>query len=887
MLSPATAQTDLSPIDLDCLLTPEIQRPARYLGKEFGAVHRPWDSARVRWVLSYPELYEVGASNLGHLILYNILNAQPDQLCDRTYLPGPDLAARLRQLGIPLFAVESRRPLRAFHIIGFSLAYELGGTNILEMLDLAGIPLKWWERQPFTPEECPLIFAGGPTATSNPEPFADFFDFFVFGDGEEVLPEIGQVLAGSLSKPRREVLLELAQVPGVYVPQFYEGIPPRPIVPGVPERIRRRVALPQPQYSVGLVPLVETVHDRLVMEVRRGCTRGCRFCQPGMLTRPARDVAPEAVVEAVVQGLRKTGYNEFSLSSLSCSDYLSLPAVGAELHNRLLREHIALSLPSQRVDRFDEQIAAIMKGSRRSGLTFAPEAGTQRLRDIINKGLTDADLIRGIRTAVQEGWDKIKLYFMIGLPGETDADVLGIARTVEMLQRECAALGRKRVEFTLTLSNFTPKPHTPFQWHRVDYADVQRKQALLQKELRRLRGVKAHFTDIRFSILEDFIGKGDRSLGQMIERAWRAGAGMDAWWESIDTAYAAWVRAYCGEEVDPAADPVALCAHLPIRELGLEDPLPWDHIDTGIDKKWLQKDYRRALEALTVEDCSFEGCSACGICGPGFGHNIVIPPPPVPPLQSKPTPTPDPLEPEPPAQRFRITYGKIGDLRWLGHLDLMRLWERACRRAGLPLAFSGGYHPMPRLANANALPIGQEGYGEILDLELLDRPEGPLTPEKLRALLSEQLPPEIPIQAVQEISLRDPSATAAVYAAEYQLTVSCELPKAVHGSGTESSWPAWVTQILDAQEIWIEKTSKSGKSSPFNARALLYYLEFQGLTPEGSACLLYRGSCRNDGAYLRPTHLVQMAESLGLPHWTLQTAKRLRLLWENPLADPD
>jgi radical SAM superfamily enzyme YgiQ (UPF0313 family) len=371
MLSLAATQAHLGPIDLDRLLTPEIQRPARYLGKEFGAAHRPWESGRVRWVLSYPELYEVGASNLGHLILYNILNAQPDQLCDRTYLPGPDLAARMRQLQIPLFAVESRRPLRAFHIIGFSLAYELGGTNILEMLDLAGIPLKWWERQPFTPQECPLIFAGGPTATSNPEPFADFFDFFVFGDGEEVLPEIGQVLAQSLAKPRREVLLELAQVPGVYVPQFYEGIPPRPIVPGVPERIRRRVALPQPQYSIGLVPLVATVHDRLVMEVRRGCTRGCRFCQPGMLTRPARDVDPQAVVEAVVQGLRKTGYSEFSLSSLSCSDYLSLPAVGAELHNRLLGEHVALSLPSQRVDRFDEQIAAIMKGSRRSGLTFA------------------------------------------------------------------------------------------------------------------------------------------------------------------------------------------------------------------------------------------------------------------------------------------------------------------------------------------------------------------------------------------------------------------------------------------------------------------------------------------------------------------------------------
>ncbi|MEN9210139.1 MAG: TIGR03960 family B12-binding radical SAM protein, partial [Thermostichus sp. DG02_2_bins_29] len=805
-----------SPIDLDRLLTPEIQRPARYLGKEFGAVHRPWDSAQVRWVLSYPELYEVGASNLGHIILYNILNAQPDQLCDRTYLPGPDLIARMRQLGIPLFAVESRRPLRQFHIIGFSLAYELGGTNILEMLDLAEIPLHWWERQSLPVSACPLIFAGGPTATSNPEPFADFFDFFVFGDGEEVLPEIGRVLAQSLPKSRQEVLLDLAQVAGVYVPQFYAGIPPRPVVAGIPTRIRRRVAMPQPEYSVGLVPYVETVHDRLVMEVRRGCTRGCRFCQPGMLTRPARDVDPEQVVEAVVQGLRKTGYNEFSLSSLSCSDYLSLPAVGAELHNRLLKDQIALSLPSQRVDRFDAQIAAIMKGSRRSGLTFAPEAGTQRLRDIINKGLTDADLIRGIRTAAQEGWDKIKLYFMIGLPGETDEDVLGIARTVRMLQRECAAVGRAKVQFTLTLSNFTPKPHTPFQWHRVDYADIQRKQELLKQELRHLRGVKAHFTDIRFSILEDLIGKGDRSLGQMIERAWRAGAGMDAWWENIEAAYAAWVRAYreaTGAEGTAAAD--LPNAHLPVHEFDLEDPLPWDHIDTGIDKKWLQKDYRRALEAITVEDCSFEGCSACGICGPGFGHNIVLPPAPIPPLQSKPTPTPDPLEPEQAAQRFRITYGKTGDLRWLGHLDLMRLWERACRRAGLPLAFSGGYHPMPRLSNANALPIGHVGCGEILDLELLPRylfgEQLPFSPEELRARLTEQLPAEIPIHTIQEINRCDPSATEAVYAAEYQLTVRAE--------DSDPNWVDWVNQILDSPEIWIERRSKSGKPYTFNARA--------------------------------------------------------------------
>ncbi|MCM1981252.1 TIGR03960 family B12-binding radical SAM protein [Lyngbya confervoides] len=870
-------------VAVDSLITPEINKPARYLGNELGAVHKPWESATIRWSLTYPEIYEVGASNLGHIILYNILNAQPRQLCDRAYLPAPDLAAKLRETETPLFAVESRRSLLEFDILGFSLSYELGATNILEMLDLAGIPLTWQERNS-AEQNYPLIFAGGQTATSNPEPYADFFDFFALGDGEELLPEIGLVLEEGKNNglSREALLLDLAQIPGVYVPQFYTMAAAgsvHPNRPDVPARILRRVADPMPEYSIGLVPYVQTVHDRLTLEVRRGCTRGCRFCQPGMLTRPARDVDPEQVVSTIEKGMRETGYNEFSLLSLSCSDYLALPAVGMEIKNRLKDENITLSLPSQRVDRFDENIANIVGGTRKSGLTFAPEAGTQRMRDIINKGLTNAELLKGVKTAFEQGWNKVKLYFMIGLPGETDADVLGIAETICWLRQECRLQGRRRLDFNLTISNFTPKPHTPFQWHSVSTAEFKRKQDLLRAEFRQMRGVKVNFTDVRISAMEDFVGRGDRRLAPVVKRAWELGAGMDSWWESLDQAFTAWTDAIAeagltwkyrqveaGEwnlfqdEIQPS-----------LAASALDAPLPWDHLDTGITKDWLKQDLNRALEAATVPDCSFEGCSHCGVCGIDFGHNVVVPPPEIPDFRGHFVPNSDRV------QRYRVWFGKQGSLALLSHLDLLRLWDRVVRRANLPISFSGGFHPGPRISPASALALGATSSGEILDLELTQ----PIPPETFQSTLAQYLPQEIPLYRLEEVPLKAPSATQSLRAAEYQVSCSVADPDAAPCS--QGQWQSWVDAVLAAEAIAFEKTTKSGKIRQINLREQLIELKLH-FGADGIV-LHYIGTWNNDGTQLRPEQVVWMIEQQGCPELQVHHIHRQRLILEESLQE--
>ena len=927
-------------VKVEELLTAEINQPARYLGNELGAAHKDWDGASVRWVLTYPEVYEVGASNLGHIILYNILNALPRQLCDRAYLPAPDLAAKLRSTQTPLFAVESRRSLTEFDILGFSLSYELGATNILEMLDLAGIPLTWKERATNDQNgQMPLIFAGGQTATSNPEPYADFFDFIALGDGEELLPEIGLILAfGKTNNVSREaLLLDLAQIPGVYVPQFYDMAADgsvHPNRPQVPERILRRVATPIPAYSTGLVPYVQTVHDRLTVEIRRGCTRGCRFCQPGMLTRPARDVEPQQVVEAMEQGMQATGHSEFSLLSLSCSDYLALPAVGMEIKNRLKDKNISLSLPSQRVDRFDDNIADILGGTRQGGLTFAPEAGTQRMRDIVNKGLTNEELLRGVKTAVDRGWDKIKLYFMIGLPGETDEDVLGIAETVRWLHRECRLDGRRGLNFNLTISNFTPKPHTPFQWHSVSTAEFSRKQKLLKGEFRGMRGVKVNYTDVRISAMEDFVGRGDRRLGAVVRRAWELGAGMDAWWESLDQAYKAWTQAIdesgltwkyrkvesgewnlfekkeekeevrCpSEEGREIKEDFPNSPHLPLGPsptlphspspslpLSLDRALPWDHLDTGIDKNWLKIDLQKALEAATVPDCSFEGCSRCGVCGTDFGHNVVVDALPIPEFAGEFVPNTERK------QRLRVWFGKVGDMALVGHLDLIRLFDRVVRRADLPISFTGGFHPNPRISLANALPLGVTSTGEIADFELTES----IDIESFRSKLAAKLPTNIPIYKVESIDLKAPSASQLLEAAEYVITVAWAGSLTLQGElglensdavsvADEANWEDWVKTIVQTKAFWRVHTTKSGKTQDVNLRERLHKLELveqksesstraSGGTSEGRAVLRYTGSCRSDGNLLKPEHIVFMLEQVSQQEIQLLQVERSQLI---------
>jgi radical SAM family uncharacterized protein len=617
-------------------LLPRVQKPVRYVGGELNAVVKPWgdDATTVRWALMYPDAYEVGLPNQGVQILYEVLNEQPDTLAERTYAVWPDLEALMREHGVPQFTVDAHRPVGAFDVLGLSFATELGYTNMLTALDLAGIPLRAVDRD----AEHPLVVAGG-HAAFNPEPVAEFIDAAVLGDGEQIVTGITAVVREwkQAGRPggREELLARLAASGGVYVPRFYDVTyaddgriaAVTPNRPGVPARVAKHTvsdldAWPYPARP--LVPLAETVHERFSVEIFRGCTRGCRFCQAGMITRPVRERSITTVGAMVQTGLEQSGFGEVGLLSLSSADHSEIEQIATDLADRYEGTNTSLSLPSTRVDAFNVTLAdELSRNGRRSGLTFAPEGGSERLRKVINKMVTEQDLIDTVATAYAHGWRQVKLYFMCGLPTETDDDVLQIARLArEVIRTGREVSGRRDIRCTVSIGGFVPKPHTPFQWAaQLDHETTDARLRLLREEIRRDRdygkAIGMRYHDGKPGIIEGLLSRGDRRVAAVLLAVWRDGARFDGWSEhfSYERWAAAAEQALAGTGVD--------LDWYTTRERRHDEVLPWDHLDAGLDKQWLWEDWQEALDpdAPEVDDCRWNPCYFCGVC-PTLGTTI-------------------------------------------------------------------------------------------------------------------------------------------------------------------------------------------------------------------------------------------------------------------------
>ena len=601
-----------------------VAKPARYIGCEDGAVAPGPTAGRVSWLFIYPDSYEVGLPNQGLQILYEILNERDDARAERSYSPWVDMEAEMRRRGVPLFSVDSHRAAGDFDVLAFNLSAELTYTNLLNCVDLAGVPVRSDRRRP----EDPLVMAGG-HCTFNPEPLADFVDAFVIGDGEEVVGEITDVLSGWTASGRTEgsragVLRELAMIPGVYVPSAYDveydgprlvSVTPR--WPGVPERVEKRTigdlaAWPYPKQQ--LVPMTEVVHDRLNVEIFRGCTRGCRFCQAGMITRPVRERPAEQVLQMASQGLARTGYDEVSLTSLSSADFSGIDAtVQGIIDDPACRGQVSVSLPSLRVDAFTVGVASQIQKVRRTGLTFAPEAGTWRMRQVINKLIREEDLYGAVESAFSQGWQRVKLYFLTGLPTETDEDTLGIAD----LARNCVSIGkqhRRGVTVTASVGGFVPKPQTPFQWFgQATVGELQHRIGLLRDAVRRDRGVTLRWHDPKATLAEGIASRGDRRIGAVIEDVWRRGGVFQEWSEhfSLDL----WTEAMAAHGLS-----IEWYVH---RDRDHDEVLPWAHISAGLHDDFLWQEWQDALAAAGTPDCRWTPCYDCGACT-GYGIEHVV-----------------------------------------------------------------------------------------------------------------------------------------------------------------------------------------------------------------------------------------------------------------------
>jgi radical SAM family uncharacterized protein/radical SAM-linked protein len=786
---------------LESELLPLVQKPSRYLGTEINAVHKA--NPRVRLALVFPDLYDIGLGNLGLHSLYAIINKVDGVSAERVYAPGIDMEELLRERNLPLFALESKDTIDDFDGIGFTLQSELTFTNILNIIDLAGMPLRTKDRR----EDDPLTFAGGP-AVFNPEPLSPFIDFFVIGDGEDVVIEIATLFDQVQGREAR--LDALALLEGVYVPARYEMdvLPDGRVLPPVDgPMIRKRITndLNGATFPVDyIVPFTQQVHDRISLEVLRGCTQGCRFCQAGMTTRPVRERTMENINDLLDRTLETTGYEEVSLVSLSTCDYSNVRQMVDGVVRKAAPQRVGVSLPSLRLDSFSVELADMVAGIRRTGLTFAPEAASPRLRAVINKWIPDEDLLNMSRSAFQRGWDHVKLYFMIGLPTERDDDIEAIAD----LTLRTLDVGREwnpKAKVNTGVSTFVPKPFTPFQWaEQLGLEETRRRQGILLERFRRTNGVKFGRHDPAETWLEGLVSRTDRRAGDLLEAAYRLGCRFDAWDEHrrVDL----WMQAIeeTGFDVKDA-----------LRARDVDERLPWDHIDILVSKTWFKEDWQRASELKHAEDCRHSKCHRCGVidherplCASMLRNSIdgrkaeedwTRPPAPIEMGLKPPKPGLPPVRPPepPPVQRLVFRIGTVGGARYLSHLESMNAWLRTLRRAKVPLVYSQGFHPHPRVAFSSARPVAEASLGEYMDITLNAR----MDPDALLASLAEKVPTGFRVFGVAEVPLKSPSLMSSVAGMDYVIIVDGEVEE----------WEPAVAGLLVRDTIEVARRNKKKK----------------------------------------------------------------------------
>jgi radical SAM family uncharacterized protein/radical SAM-linked protein len=730
-----------------------VRRPGRYFSSHINfPVKR---DARFRFLLCFPDLYEIGMSNLGLRILYHVLNRHPDTMADLAFAPWMDMEAFMRDNREPLFGIGTLRPARDFHVLGFSLQHELQYTNVLNMMDLAGLALRCSDRG----DGDPIVLAGGP-CVYNPEPMSEFIDAFVMGDGETVSGEIAAcLLSAPADKQTRRASLELlAEIEGVYVPAVHGAGSERPVVARRVEACLREEDFPIPP----IVPVLPITHDRLTLEVMRGCTRGCRFCSAGMLGRPVRQRSVDSLVRLAEAGIEASGWDEVSLVSLSTSDYYDLESLVRRLAGSLESRHVGISLPSMRPGTFSEEIAGIVSQGKKAGLTFAPEAGSRRLRRSINKDVDEEDLYATVETAFRHGWDAVKLYFMVGLPGEDDSDIAGIVNMVRSVEAICRVYGRRR-NITVSLSPFVPRPHTPFQWQaQVRPEEVLGRIRHIRKHLPGTR-IKLKWRDPNMAALEGMLCRGERAMARAVYLAWERGARFDGWTDTFD--FDLWMRCIAEAGVDRDRT---------FRPMAREEPLPWEFIGNTVSRDFLVGEAERADRQELTPDCRIGPCSACGACPGKEPASEAAPAEKAAGLAARARGTgPDSREVR---MRYRVKFAKTDGMRLTSHLDVVRCIQRALRRADLPVSYSSGYSPHPRISFGPPLPLGLVGEGEYFDVLLYRDPGGPWL-DRVNGFL----PDGLRLLKTRLVALQGSSLMKFLNAADYSIEINSDGEGSIDG----------------------------------------------------------------------------------------------------------